>query len=116
MKREKVYIILSHKHSLRAGSGTDWEVSEKVEFVNQLRKHHYTMSSAIGDFLKREMVVAGKAGISNYEHFEDYVRNKYASQFNELSTAYGHLRSPVIENSEFVDQFGNKRQKTVFDI
>lgn len=115
MSKEKVYIVLSHKHSLKAGSKTEWEVTETVEFVNQLRNKHISMSSAIGDFLNKKMISGSKVGMSDYEYFISYVYKKYPKQMAALDAAYP---SPVVEDTgpELVtDSFGNIRPKTVFD-
>lgn len=115
MAKEKVYIVLSHKHSLKQGSKTDWEVTETVEFVNQLRKKHMTMSSAIGDFLNKKMLTGAKVGMSDYEYFIAYVEQKYPKQMSALNAAYP---APEVEDTGpelITDSFGNIRPKTVFD-
>lgn len=127
MSREKVFIVLSHKHSLKKGSHTgsasaaknEWEVTETVEFVNQLRNRHITTSSAIGDYLGRKMLSGGRHGMTDYDKFETYIRSKYAKQLAELDAAY---RSQVVDLTPdevgpevFADQFGNVRARTVFD-
>ena len=117
MSKEKVFIVLSHKHSLKAKSRTEWEVSETVEFVNQLRNRHISMSSAIGDYLNRKMLSGERHGMTDYNKFEEYVRGKYAKQMSELDTAYADMRvadNSVVSNM-ITDQFGNVREKTVFD-
>lgn len=116
MAKEKVFIVLSHKHSLKPGTKDDWEVTETVEFVNQLRNKHTTMSSAVGDYLEKKMLVGTKVGMTDYDQFESYVRKKYAGQMAELDSAYRPLRKKEPEQAVFVDQFGNLRAKTVFDL
>lgn len=119
MKKEKVFIVLTHKHQLKLKSKTDWEVVETVEFVNQLRDRHYTTSVAIGDFVNRKMITGARHGMTDYDKFQDYISTKYKSQFEQLTTAYGALQAPPVETTEqplVVDQFGNRRQKTVFDV
>lgn len=124
MKKEKVYIVVSHKHVLqRAGSKTveaQWGVEEKVEFVNQLRNRHYTSSSAIGDYINRKMESGKRYGMGDYDKFESYVREKYKKEMAELDKAYRPEQievAPVEEVSPeaFADQFGNIRERTVFD-
>lgn len=116
MSKEKVFIVLSHKHNLKPGSKTEWEVSEKVEFVNQLRKKHITMSSAIGDFLNRKMISGSKVGLVDYDYFEEYLEKKYSKEMEQLKEAYGHLAQVRVTAPEpFIDMFGNEREKTVFD-
>lgn len=125
MKKEKVFIILSHKNMLKEGSHPgrnnkdklEWEVSEQVEFVNQLRNRHTSTSSAIGDYINRKMVTGSRFGLTDYEAFEQYVRKKYAKQMAELDAAYNDDRVKEEETQEvFVDNFGNVREKTVFDV
>ncbi len=119
MAKEKVYIVLSHKNSLKKGSRTEWEVTEKVEFVNQLKDKHITMSSAIADYLNEKMQSGKRYGFVEYEQFETYIRGKYSKQMQELDAAYKPAR-PIVENDNseavFVDEFGNIRTKTVFDV
>jgi hypothetical protein len=123
MKNEKVYIVLSHKHSLKVNPKTgkgmkdQWEVSESVEFVNALRTKHTTMSSAIGDFTNRKMLSGTKVGMGDYDQFEAYIQKKYPKQLAELIEAYREPE-PVVETppSDLItDQFGNIRVRTVFD-
>lgn len=114
MKKEKVFIVLSHKHSLNPRS-REWEVTEKVEFVNNLRNRHYDSSSAIGDYVKGTMLSGSKVGMGEYENFENYVRKKYKDQMSELDEKYGDLREREIKPETIVDEFGNNRAKTVFD-
>ena len=121
MKKEKVYIVVSHKHVLKTpGSKNrepEWEVSESVEFVNQLRTKHLTTSSAIGDYINRTMQSGARHGMGDYDTFETYIRSKYEKEMAELDGAY---REQVIfdvtpEQEVFSDEFGNIRARTVFD-
>lgn len=116
MKKEKVYIVVSHKHSLKKGT-TEWEVSETVEFVNQLRTRHQTMSSAIGDYINRKMIKGERMGMGDYDKFERYVRSKYEKEMSELDASYEKDRAPVPEkiDNTITDAFGNVRARTVFD-
>jgi hypothetical protein len=116
MKKEKVYIVVSHRHVLKTPGTKNrepvWEVAESVEFVNQLRNKHLTTSSAIGDYINRKMEKGERHGMG------DYVRSKYAKEMAELDKAY---RAQVIfdvtppEQEVFADEFGNLRARTVFD-
>lgn len=123
MSKEKVYIVISHKYSLKKDPRTgkfikdQWEVNETVEFVNQLRNRHTTTSSAIGDYLNRKLITGTKLGMTDYDQFEQYVRKKYTKQMEELDAAYRPKAEEKINKSEiFVDSFGNVRAKTVFDL
>ena len=129
MKKEKVFIVVSHKHILktpgRKGVEPQWEVAETVEFVNQLRNKHLTMSSAIGDYINRKMMSGSRFGMGDYNKFEEYVSTKYAKQLQELDSAYKQYQvivEPVIVEPEekedpniMVDEFGGLRNRTVFD-
>lgn len=121
MKTEKVFIVISHKNSLKKGTKDQWEVSETVEFVNQLRNKHITMSSAVGDYINRKILSGARFGIADYGKFEDYVRTKYKSQMAELDLAYESMRiaEPLvldIKPAPYTDQFGLPRERTVFDV
>ena len=119
MSKEKVFIVLTHKHILKNSRTAQWEVSESVEFVNQLRKRHLTTASAVGDYLNRSMMMGKKVGMEDYSKFEEYVRSKYAKQMNELDSLYGNDRVPETEAASadvVTDNFGNVRPKTVFDV
>ena len=117
MSKEKVYIVVSHKHNLRKGSKTEWEVAETVEFVNQLRNKHHTMSSAIGDYINRTMISGARVGMGDYDKFEDYIRSKYAKELSQLDSAY--RSEQIVEEDDspslITDQFGNLRVANVFD-
>ena len=122
MAKEKVFIVVSHKHSLKnkhakTESPDNWQVTETVEFVNQIRNKHISMSSAIGDYVNRKMVTGASKGITDYDKFEDYVRSKYAKEMAELDAAYKkeQVVAPVNTTEVYSDQFGNIRAKTVFD-
>ena len=79
--KEKIFIVISHKNSLKKGSQTEWEVAEFVEFVNQLRNRHYSSSSAIGDYINRKMITGTRFGITEYENlkimFVPNIKNKW---------------------------------------
>lgn len=118
MAKEKVFIVVSHKHSLKPGTKDQWETSEQVEFVSQLRNKHTTMSTAVADYLNKKMLSGTRYGITDYEKFIEYVRKKYAKQMDELDKMYGNEQASVEvpETPVFVDGFGNVRAKTVFDV
>jgi hypothetical protein len=88
MAKERVYIVLSHINSLKRGVKDQWEVTEKVEFLNQLKSKHYTMSSAIVDYLERKIIKGSSIGITDYQEFENYIRSKYGPQMKQLDKAY----------------------------
>ena len=116
MKSKNVYIVLTHKHSLKKFSKTEWEVTEYLEAVHQLKPKHYTMSSAIGDYTNRKMVTGSRVGMTEYDKFDEYIRKKYPNEMNQLDTLYGDSRVPAEPVPEVVqDEFGNVREKTVFD-
>jgi hypothetical protein len=120
MSKEKVFIVISHKNSLKGkpvkGQEPVWEVAETVEFVNQLRNRHISMSSAIGDYLNKKMITGARYGMDDYEKFEEYVRTKYGKQMKELDSFYRSEQVVEEESPEvFVDEFGNVRARTVFD-
>lgn len=123
MAQEKVFIVLSHKHSLKKdkngkGIAGEWEVSETVEFVNQLRKRHNETSTAVADYVNKKMLSGTRYGMTDYDAFIEYLNKKYPKQMLELDSKYGD--KTVVEEIEEVsdlitDQFGNIRPRTVFD-
>ena len=118
MKKEKVYIVVFHKHNLKRGTKDQWEVAETVEFVNQLRTRHYTTSSAIGDYLNRTMITGKRFNMDNFSKFEKYIRTKYEKEITELDNAYSEQRVPEVVVpvvNEIEDEFGNFRDRNVFD-
>jgi hypothetical protein len=125
MSKEKVFIVVTHLNSPAKGSHPGrnnkdeikWEVTENVEFVNQVRNKHISTASAIGDYINRKMVIGARHGVTEYEKFEEYIRTKYKKQMDELDTAYRDQQVAPPESPEvFIDSFGNVRQKTVFDV
>lgn len=120
MRKEKIFIVVSHKNSLKhkviKGREPEWEVTETVEFVNQLRNKHISMSTAIGDYINRKMVSGTRYGMDDYEKFETYVRSKYDKQMEQLDAAYRTEQVAEEPSPEiFTDEFGNVRTKTIFD-
>lgn len=131
-KKEKVFIVVTHKHipvpgqktgAARSGE-TKWQVSENVEFVSSLKTRHYTMSTAIGDYINKKMLSGERSGMGEFEKFEIYIRSKYEKEMKELDKMYRADQvepEPVavedITNKQEVisDQFGNIRAKTIFD-
>jgi hypothetical protein len=114
MGKEKLFVVLSHKHSLKKGSNTVWETNEKLEFVNNLRPKHYSMSSAIGDYINRKMIIGERAGLGNYNEFESFITRKYEKQMAELDSAYKSFQIEKAPDT-ITDQFGNVRLPTIFD-
>lgn len=118
MKKEKVFIVLSHKHVLKKGSKTEWEVAETVEFVSQLRNRHLTSSVAIADYINRKMQTGARSGMGDYAKFEEYIGKKYPKELAQLDKAYKdqQVQEEVKPDQEvFSDEFGNIRARTVFD-
>src|ERR1700679_2814254 len=99
MSKEKVFIVVSHKNSLKKGSNTEWEVTETVEFVNQLRIRHHRMSSAIGDYLNEKMISGSRYGFIEYSQLETYVRGKYKDQLVQLDKMYKPYVAPEVEEN-----------------
>ena len=120
MSKEKVFIVLMHKNILKSPATKTkeavWEVEERVEFVNQVRKNHISMGSAIGDYINRKMISGSRYDMGDYDKFEEYVRTKYKDQMRQLDAAYRAEQIKPEDNTEvFADQFGNIRPRTVFD-
>lgn len=123
MAKEKVFIVLSHKHSLKKNKNGksitgEWEVAETVEFVDQLRKRHTSTASVIADYLNKKIIVGTRVGMGDYDAFDNYIRKKYSKQMDELDAAYGQMRKvkDTLSSEVFVDSFGNVRARTIFDI
>lgn len=126
MSKEKVFIVLSHKNSLKKGSKTEWEVTETIEFVNQLRGKHTSMSSAICDYLNGKMITGSRIGMDDYSKFDKYIRSKYEKQLSQLDAAYKpQTQAPQLDEEQIfknntqqqlTDAHGNTRAATVFDV
>lgn len=126
MTKDSVFIVATHKHSLKVNPKTgkclkdQWETHEIIEFVDKLRNKHYSYASAIGDYINRKMISGTRYGITDYDKFEEYVRKKYKDQMAQLDAAYRSsvpaVEETVNDTPVFVDQFGNVREKTVFDV
>lgn len=117
MSKEKVFIVLTHKNSLKPKSQTEWEVTETVEFVSQLRKKHIDYASVIGDYINRKMFTGSRYGMGEYSKFEEYIETKYPKQLAELNAAYRPEQvAPEPKQEVFADEFGNIRARTVFDV
>lgn len=123
MAQEKVFIVLSHKHSLKKdkngkGVAGEWEVGETVEFVNQLRKRHTETSTAVADYLNKKMLSGTRYGMTDFDKFIEYLYTKYPKQMKELDSKYGDKTEvEEVEDTQdlITDQFGNIRLRTVFD-
>ena len=124
MKKEKVFIVLTHKSMTTKGShpgrndkqNVQWEIAETVEFVNQVRKRHLSTATVIADYINRKMIVGERHGMGVYEVFDEYVRKKYPKQMAELDAAYAEDQVKDESPEVIVDQFGTVREKTVFDV
>lgn len=121
MSRKKIFIVLTHKHSLKPKSNNEWETEETIEFVDQLRSRHYSYASVIGDYINGKMIVGTRVGMGDYVKFDKYVREKYPKQMGDLDASYGKARinQPFIkkdDTNKFKDEFGNVREKTIFDV
>ncbi len=116
MKKEKVYIVVNHLH--RVNKDGDWDTSEKVEFVDQLRRRHLDQSSIVADYINRKVLVGARFGFDTYEKVDAYVRKRYDKQMAELDRQYQADQVPdTTEKVETVmDDFGQVRAKTVFDV
>ena len=64
MKKEKVFIVVTQIRSLKTKSQSSWQVTEKVEFVDQIRKRHISTASAIGDYINQKMVIGMAKGVT----------------------------------------------------
>lgn len=120
MKKEKVFIVISHKHTPKKGQPGQWDRIESIEFVNQLRNRHHTMSSAIGDYINRTMIKGDRVGMGDYDKFETYIRKQYEKEMAQLDNAYKelqvqHINAELLNTEVFADEFGNVRPKTIFD-
>ncbi len=118
MKKEQVFIILSHKKNIRKGVrvggrkpiDSDWEITETVEFVNRLSNKHITMSSSIANYLEKKLISGKSKGMDSYEQFDSYVRSKYPKQIAQLDAAYGaeQVVTPEVPSPDIVaDDAGN---------
>jgi len=110
MRKDKVFIVLSHMNSLKKGSQTDWEVTETVEFVSGLKKKHMSMATVIGDYMNKEIIKGKGMGVTDYEKFEEYVRQKYGPQMKVLDKQFRpEDLSPAIDAGQniVVDASGN---------
>jgi hypothetical protein len=115
MAKKNIYIVLMHSHALKSGSKSEWETNERVEFVDNLRKRHISFSTAIGDYTNKKMISGSRYNINDYNQFEEYLKGKYPEQMKQLDKIYGN-EAAVIISDDMVDEFGNKRAKTVFDV
>ena len=88
MSKDKVYIVLSHMNSLKQGSSKEWEVTETVEFVDTVKKKHYAMATVIADYINHDIIKGKGTGITDYEKFEEYVRQKYGPQMKILDKQF----------------------------
>jgi hypothetical protein len=107
MKKDKVFIIITHKHRLKERSKDQWDVVETVEFVDQIRSKHYSYASAIGDYINREVIMGTKMSLTNYIEFDNYVRNRYKAQMDELDSVYAEKVVKVVDAVLTSDRLGN---------
>jgi len=84
MKKEKVFICITQMRSLKSKQAESWQVTEQVEFVDQVRKRHVQTCAAIGDYINRKIIVGAGRGVTDYDKFEEYVREKYPKQMEQL--------------------------------
>lgn len=101
MKKEKVFIVVTQIRSLKTKSQSSWQVTEKVEFVDQIRKRHISTASAIGDYINQKMVIGMAKGVTEYDKFEAYIREKYPKQMEQLDA---HFRPKAEEAAPVSDE------------
>jgi hypothetical protein len=75
----------------------------------------------VADYINKKIFSGTRYGITDYEKFIEYVRKKYPKQMTELDAMYSvqqevEVEEIVKDTPVFVDQFGNVRAKTVFDV
>ena len=96
MKKENVFIIVTQMKTLKTKSKDSWQTTEHVEFVDQIRNRHYSMATAIGDYVNKKMVLGMAKGIEDYSIFETYIRGKYPKQMEQLDKFFGPKPEVVI--------------------
>jgi hypothetical protein len=101
MKKKNVFIVASHVRKIVDRLSDQWEVHEKVEFVDQLSNKHIQNATSIVDFMNEKVVKGQSIGVE-YEEFIDYVRNKYPKEMDNLQELF---KPTVVEEvkSELVD-------------
>jgi hypothetical protein len=93
MKKDKVFIVVTQIKSLKTKSKDSWQVTERAEFVDQIRNKHTSFATAIGDYINQKMIIGAAKGIDDYAKFELYIREKYPKQMEQLDA---HFRPAAI--------------------
>jgi hypothetical protein len=88
MRKDKVFIVVTQIRSLKTKSKDSWQVTERVEFVDQVRNKHISTATAIGDYINQKMVIGAAKGITEYDKFETYIREKYPKQMEQLDAHF----------------------------
>jgi len=88
MSKDKVFIVLTHMNSPKKGVKDQWETTETIEFVDTVRKKHYSSASIIADYINKEIVKGKAIGVTDYAKIEEYVRQKYGPQMKILDKQY----------------------------
>lgn len=80
---KNVYIVLTHTKSLVRGSTTKWEVIEKCEFVDNVKRRHAERASVILDYTN-STIVKDRDGTGVFDEFMTYVDGAYPQQMQEI--------------------------------
>lgn len=87
-KNKKVFIILTHYYSPGEEEGKH-NLTEKCEFVDDIKSRHHTGASVILDFMNKKVIKQRQTDYSYY-HYLEYVSEKYPKQMEELTREYKH--------------------------
>lgn len=89
MREEKIFVVLSHKYVKAKPPEKHWNAIENVSFVNKLTEKHLTMSTIIGDYINRDIIIGSSK--ADYITFEAYVNEKFPEEMKKLHENYGAL-------------------------
>jgi len=83
-KAKNVFIIITHSTQ---PTDEKTQVTEKCEFVDQIKDRHNTQATVILDYLN-ETIVKNRDNTGSYNEYVWYVTKNYPQQMGELAKEY----------------------------
>jgi hypothetical protein len=87
MKKENVFITATHYQRPAKDRSGQWEVTEKVEFISQMRNKHYQMATIAVDYINEKVIIGKTKGVQ-FDSFIEYITQRYPEQMKYLQQAY----------------------------
>ena len=86
LRKEKVFVVLTHHRVPSASKPGAWDIKERADFVDQIRKRHQSAATTIVDYINEEVVKDRNK--RNYKDLLWHLTKTYPQQMKELRAEY----------------------------